>query len=108
MSLLHRSLLAAAASQALKKLEPFLVDALEGAVAIIAPPAAPIVNAVVGAADALIRSNNPDIPPAAVPEPALGATNANTAALAALQALGLQLSNIATQVAAMQAQLNPQ
>jgi len=64
MSLLHRGIFAAAASAALKNLEPLLVDALEGAVAIVAPPAAPIVNAVVGAADALIRSNNPDIPAA--------------------------------------------
>ncbi len=128
MSLLHRNLLSAAFKDMLQKFEPIVADTLETAVAIVAPKAATAVTAAVEVAEALTgatTSSNVDAvvaaqtaPPAAAPPaapvaapatPAAPVVNLSadkqSAAAAAVQALELQMANLATQLAAIKSNL---
>lgn len=133
MSLLHRNLVASAFQEMLKKFEPIAAEAAETVVAIVAPAAAPLVQAGaaiveeltgvssagapagavtsdhvaagVAAAGAQPAASTPAVPsappPAAAAPVVLLSADKNTAALAAVDALGLQLANLATQLAAI-------
>lgn len=126
MSQLHRSLLAAAFSEMLKKFEPIVADTLETAVAVVAPAAAPVAEVVIETAKAALApaaapgaTTSADVSAAVAAltsSPAISATPAvtpavdltadkNTAALAAIRAIELQMGNLATQLAAMKANL---
>ena len=135
MSLLHRNLVAAAFQEMLKKFEPIAVETAEAVVGIVAPAAAPIVDAGLEVAQAAFTGNPgaassatiaagvaaasaPQAAPAAAPPapataappapaPVNLAANQNQAALAAVDALALQMSNLATQLAAIRSNLVP-
>jgi len=133
MSLLHRALLASAVQELLRRIEPVAKDVLETAVGVAVPAAAPAIDAVIEVADkalmpapgattsdhiaaAVAASSAPSAvtaptAPAAAPvassSPAAAVPNLSAgpaqAAIAACEALALQLANIATQVQALKA-----
>lgn len=121
MSLLHRQLLSAAFQQMMEKFEPIVKDTLETAVAVVAPGAAPVVNAAVELAEQAlaptgeINANHVDTAvaratpaasaaPATAPAPVANlAAGPAQAALAACDALAITLSQVATQLAALRA-----
>jgi hypothetical protein len=135
MSLLHRALLASAVQEMLRRFEPVAKEVLETTVGIASPEAAPAIDAVLEVAErtlmpapgattsdhiaaAVAASSAPSAvtaptapaaapvasssPAAAVPNLAAGPAQA---AIAACEALALQLANIATQVAALKANI---
>jgi hypothetical protein len=137
MSLLHRNLVAAAFQEMIKKFEPIAVETAEAVVGIVAPAAAPFVDAGIEVAQAAFRGNPgatssatiaagvaaasaPQAAPAAAPAAPAAAAPAtpaplvnlaagpNQAALAAVDALAMQLSQLATQLAAIRSNLVPQ
>lgn len=124
MSLLHRNLLAAAFAQ----IEPILLKTLEAAAPAVGP-AAPAVELALQGADAVYQASQatppasdsppaqiaaaiaaqsrPAAPPAAAAPLVNLAADKTSAALAAVDALGLQLSQLATQLAAIRSNLAP-
>jgi hypothetical protein len=131
MSLLHRNLVAAAFQELMRKIEPAVADTAEAVLAVVAPKVAPLATAVIETAAAIYGATTSDhvaagvaaagAPPAA-PTPAAApaapapvpvaapvnlAAGPNQAALAAVDALGLQLSQLATQLAAIRSNLVP-
>jgi hypothetical protein len=131
MSLLHRNLVAAAFQEMLKKFEPIAAETAEAVVGIVAPGAAPLIDAGIEVARAALGATTsdtiaagvaaasaPQAAPAAAPAaPAAAApaapavvnlaANQNQAALAAVDALALQMSQLATQLAAIRSNLVP-
>ena len=137
MSLLHRNLVAAAFQEMIKKFEPIAAETAEAVVGIVAPVAAPLVDAGIEVAEAALGLNAgatssatiaagvaaASAPPAAAaaapaaPAPAAPAApvnqtvnlaaGPNQAALAAVDALAMQLSQLATQLAAIRSNLVP-
>jgi hypothetical protein len=138
MSLLHRNLVAAAFQEMIKKFEPIAAETAEAVIGIVAPAAAPLIDAGVQVAEAVLGLNAgattsstiaagvaaASAPPAPVSPGALTAAPApvapaaparvnlaagpNQAALAAVDALAMQLSQLATQLAAIRSNLVPQ
>jgi hypothetical protein len=128
MSLLHRNLVAAAFQEMLKKIEPIAAETAEVVLSVIAPKVSPIAGAAIEAAEAIFGSDHiaagvaaASAPPAALPSVATPAAPApaapaapvnlsagpNQAVLAAVDALGMQLSQIATQLAALRSNIAP-
>lgn len=133
MSLLHRNLVAAAFQEMLKKIEPIAQETAEAVLAVVAPASVPIAHVAIETAEAIFgqttsdhvaagvaaasaspASATPSAAPAALPAapasaPALVnvAADKNTAALAAVDALAMQLSQLATQLAAIRSNLTP-
>lgn len=131
MSLLHRNLVAAAFQEMLKKFEPIAVETAEAVVGIVAPAAAPIVDAGLEVAQAAFTGNPgatssatiaAGVAAASAPTPSLTApapvapaapalvnlaANQNQAALAAVEAMAMQMSQLATQLAAIRSNLVP-
>lgn len=135
MSLLHRNLVASAFQEMLKKFEPIAQEAAEAVVSIVAPQAAPFVHAGIEMAEGALGLNAPapgattsdhiaagvaaasapPVAPAPVAAPAAPAPAAPAsqsfgqvqAALAAVDSLAMQMSQIATQLAAIRANLSP-
>lgn len=127
MSLLHRNIVAAAFQEMLKKFEPIALDTAEVVLSVVAPKVAPIATAAIEAVEAVAGAQTSDTiaagvaaasaPPAAPAAPPAAPVNAtpvvpvnvsadkNTAALAAVDALGLQMANLATQLAAIRSNL---
>lgn len=129
MSLLHRNLIAAAFKQMMTDIEPIAAKTAETVLSVVAPAAAPIATAAIDTAEAIFGQTTsshvdaavaaatappapatPSAAPAAVPAPAVVnlAADKNAAALAAVDALALQLSNLATQLAAIRTNIAPQ
>ncbi len=139
MSLLHRNLVAAAFQEMIKKFEPIAAETAEAVVGIVAPAAAPLINAGVEVAEAVLglnagatssatiaagvaaasaptasaTPNTATVAPAPVAPAAPAAlvnlaAGPNQAALAAVDALAMQLSTLATQLAAIRSNLVPQ
>ena len=123
MSLLHRNLLAAA----LLKIEPIVLETLEAAAAATGP-AAPLVDLALQVGDAAFKASQAPSPAdqvaaaiaaqtAPTSQAALGkppapplvnlAGDKSQAALAAVDALAMQLSQLATQLAAIRSNLVP-
>ena len=135
MSLLHRNLIAAAFKDMLAKIEPIAAETAEAVISVVAPASAPIANAAIETAEAIFgapgqttsshvdaavaaASGQTTAAPSAAPAPAPSAPAApapapvvnvaadkSSAALAAVDALALQLSNLATQLAAIRTNL---
>jgi hypothetical protein len=131
MSLLHRNLVAAAFQDMMRKIEPIAAETAEAVLSVVAPAAAPIATAAIETAEAVFGQTSsshvdaavaaasappapatPSATPAAVPAPAAPApvnlaADKSTAALAAVDALAMQLSQLATQLAAIRSNLVP-
>lgn len=128
MSLLHRNLVAAAFQEMLRKIEPIAVETANAVLTVVAPKVAPLASVAIEAAEAIYGATTSDhvaagvaaasAPPApinaapVVPVPAAPAAvnlaaGPAQAALAAVDALAMQLSQLATQLAAIRSNLVP-
>jgi len=122
MSLLHRNLVAAAFQEMLKKIEPIAAETAEVVLSVVAPKVAPIATAAIEAVEAVAGATTSDTVAAGVAAasapapvdtpvdnkavvPVTPAPSQVQATLHAVDALGMQLSTIATQLAALRSNL---